>query len=125
MNTKKAILCGALLWVLIFFEVSILMFGFKLSMGTTAYYVLHYILLVILVVISSMIYFDKAKKSNSRIKEGLLLGIVFLVVGAILDSAITIPLFLNMDYSFFFSFEMLLSNILVLVVSMAVGLIKK
>ena len=124
MNTKTAILSGILLWVLIFFEVSILLFGFKLAQGATAYYISHYILLVILVVISSLVYF-KERKIKADFKQGVLLGICFILVGVVLDSIITIPLFLKMDYSFLISMEMLMSNILVIVVSGVVGLVKK
>jgi len=124
MNTKRAILSGILLWVLIFFEVSILLFGFKLAQGATAYYISHYILLVILVVISSLVYF-KERKIKADFKQGVLLGICFILVGVVLDSIITIPLFLKMDYSFLISMEMLMSNILVIVVSGVVGLVKK
>ena len=124
MNTKRAILSGILLWVLIFFEVSILLFGFKLAQGATAYYISHYILLVILVVISSLVYF-KERKIKANFKQGVLLGICFILVGVVLDSIITIPLFLKMDYSFLISMEMLMSNILVIVVSGVVGLVKK
>lgn len=124
MNTTKAILCGALLWVLIFFEVSILMFGFKMQSGTSSYLITHYILLVILTAISAFVYFrGKIKKG---VKSGLLLGIIFVVISAVLDSIITIPLFLNMNYyGFFISLEMLASYFLVLVVSMIMGMIKE
>ena len=124
MNIKRAILTGMLLWVLIFFEVSILLFGFKLEQKTTIFYISHYILLVILVIISSIVYF-KARKIKPNFKEGVLLGVIFIITGAVLDSIITIPLFLNMNYSFLISLEMLGSDVLVVVVSGVVGLVKK
>ena len=60
MNLKRVILFGALLWILIFFEVSILMFGFNLKEGLS-FYVIHYIMLIILTAMVSMFYFKKQK----------------------------------------------------------------
>lgn len=96
MNLKRAILFGALFWILIFFEVSILMFGFDLKEGLS-YYLIHYIMLIILTALVSIFYFKKQKASAV---EGLKVGIIFLVVGAILDAIITIPLFVK-TYSFY------------------------
>lgn len=95
MKIKRAILTGALLWVLIFFEVSILMFGFKLQ--GAVYYFAHYLLAAILTTICAMIYFNKNKASA---KTGFILGIIYLVTGIILDATITIPLFVK-SYNFF------------------------
>lgn len=95
MKIKRAILTGALLWVLIFFEVSILMFGFKLA-GIN-YYLVHYLLAAVLTTICAMIYFNKNKATA---KTGFILGIIFLITGIILDVAITIPLFIK-SYAFF------------------------
>ena len=100
------------------------MFGFKLNQGTTAFYLSQYVLLVVLGVISSFVYFN-SRKIKSNFKEGILLGVVFIIAGAVLDSIITIPLFLNMNYGFLISLEMLMSNILVILVSGVVGLVKK
>jgi len=97
MNYKRAILCGALLWVLIFFEVSALMFGFKLQ-GLN-YYLVHFLLLAILTLVCAFIYFN-GKKVGSGFLNGLLTGLVFLVVGIVLDAVLTIPLFVQ-SYTFF------------------------
>jgi hypothetical protein len=95
MKLTRAILCGILLWVLIFFEVSILMFGFKLT--GQMYYTTHYVLLLILTFIVAYVYFYKRKGTFT---EGLLAGTVMLITGIILDAAITVPLFIK-TYSFF------------------------
>jgi len=67
MNWKRAVSCGALLWVLIFFEVSILMFGFKFDSTNSYYYLAHYPLAVILIAIASLIYFRKAKAGFDKV----------------------------------------------------------
>ena len=74
MNIYRAILSGALLWVLIFFEVSILMFGLKLETGTT-YYAIHYIALFFLTLIAVSVYFKG--KIKRGISQGIGVGIVF------------------------------------------------
>ena len=98
MNYKREILCGLLLWVLIFFEVCILMFGFKLSQGSL-YYLIHFLLLAILTLVCAFIYFN-GKKVKSGFVQGLLVGFVFLFVGVILDIVFTVPLFVH-NYNFF------------------------
>jgi hypothetical protein len=118
MNLKRAILLGIALWVIIFFEVSILMFGFGLT-GGVVYYTVHYILAAVFLAIASMVYFKKA----GSIKEGLFLGLIFIVVGAILDAAITVPLFVK-DYSKFFNGVMLAGYLETLVVPVLVGILK-
>ncbi len=121
MNVKRAIMFGALLWVLIFFEVSVLMFGFGLEVGKT-FYIIHYILLLILVLFVSLFYFrGKIKRGFS---EGILVGLVFVVVGVILDVVITVPLFIK-DYGAFFNLGVLIGLLeTIFVVGIAGGLKK-
>lgn len=97
MKLLKTILFGALLWVLIFFEVSILMFGFGLETGLL-YYTIHYILAIILVGIVTFFYF---KREKANFKIGILAGIAFALTGIILDLVITVPLFVK-DYGLMF-----------------------
>ncbi len=120
MKLKRAIVIGIALWVVIFFEVCVLMFGFGLSSGTT-YYTIHYILAAIFLVAASLIYF---KKKRGNLKEGLLLGVVFVVTGAVLDAAITVPLFVK-DYSQFFNLIMLAGYLETIAVTTIVGALKK
>lgn len=87
MKFWRAVLTGVLLWVLIFLEVSVLMFGFKLEGGV--YYLIHYIMIGLFVLLCSAIYFRGAL---GGVKKGLLLGVIWIVVGSILDLAITVPL---------------------------------
>ncbi|MFA6088902.1 MAG: hypothetical protein WC755_03485 [Candidatus Woesearchaeota archaeon] len=98
MKFIRALGVGILLWVLIFIEVSILKFGLKLSEGPI-YYVIHYVLLAILVLFSTTMYF-KSAKTKASLNEGLLVGIIFVIIGTLLDIAITVQLFIG-DYSFF------------------------
>lgn len=97
MKIWKTILFGAILWVLIFFEVSTLMFGFGLESGLF-YYIIHYILAIILAGIVALIYF---KKEKADFGKGILVGIVFAITGIILDLIITVPLFVK-DYGLMF-----------------------
>ena len=117
MNYKKAISYGALLWALIFFEVSILMFGFNLNPPATLYYILHYFLLAVFTVVSAKWYFTQEKKSN--LTKRFLVGLVFVVTGIILDAIITVPLFVK-DYTAFFSTKWMLIGYLEVIVLAAV-----
>ncbi|MFH1501362.1 MAG: DUF5367 family protein [archaeon] len=120
-NLKRAVLIGALFWVLIFFEVSILMFGLGLESGTL-YYIVHYILSVILVAIASLIYFRGKVKAGA--KEGLLLGLIMALTGIILDLIITVPLFVK-DYTAFFGDLYLWIGILLGIITVTLIGIKK
>ncbi|PIN77350.1 hypothetical protein COV15_02170 [Candidatus Woesearchaeota archaeon CG10_big_fil_rev_8_21_14_0_10_34_12] len=97
MRLKRAILCGALLWILIFFEVSILMFGFNITSGPL-YYTVHYILLIFLAGLAALVYFRG--RVDRGFWQGILVGIIMAVTGVVLDSIITVPLFIK-SYSFF------------------------
>ena len=119
MNLKRAILTGILLWVLIFFEVSILMFGFSLD-GATLYMV-HYIIMIFFVSIIGWTYFKKVKPS---LKEGFILGVIYVVVGTILDLIITIPLFVK-DYGAFFNNWLILGLLETIAIASIYGAVKK
>lgn len=121
MKIWKTILFGVALWVLIFFEVSILMFGFGLKSGAL-YYLVHYILSIILAGIVATIYFRKEK---ANFKKGILAGIVFAITGIILDSIITVPLFVK-NYGLMFGNLMLWVGIIIGVLTVGiVGAIRK
>ncbi len=120
MNIKRAIVIGIALWVVIFFEVSILMFGFGLSTGVL-YYSIHYVIVTALLVVATLFYF---KKKRGSWKEGLLFGLVGMITGIILDAVITVPLFVK-DYSQFFTLMMLFSYTYSLAIPTIVGALKK
>lgn len=122
MNLKRAIAFGALSWVLIFFEVSILMFGLQLETGI-AYYIIHYILAAVLIALTAALYF-KGKKVNKRgFGEGAIVGIIFVITGIVLDAIITVPLFIR-DYGFFFDPMMLISYLETIIIAGVVGAVK-
>ncbi|MFH1307780.1 MAG: hypothetical protein ABIH72_02925 [archaeon] len=121
-NLKRAVLFGALLWMMIFFEVSILMFGFKLEAGTV-YYIIHYILAVILALVTALVYFN-GKKIKAGAKQGLLVGIIMALTGIILDAIITVPLFVK-SYSFFLDTYLWIGILLGILTISLVGYLKK
>jgi NADH:ubiquinone oxidoreductase subunit 6 (subunit J) len=122
MNIKRALGFGALLWIFIFFEVSILMFGFGLKTGG-AYYIVHYILAAVLIGIASALYFND-KKARAGFKEGLFVGAIFIATGIILDAVITVPLFIK-DYRAFFNLSMLFGYLETVIIAGLIGAVKK
>ncbi len=100
MRWGLALLTGVLLWILIFVEVSTFF-----AAGIENYYYVHYIILVFLVMLCSLLYF---RGSRGGAKEGLVLGIIYLIIGLVLDLAITVPFFLEGDYMGFFNNFLLL-----------------
>ena len=119
MNLKRAIFTGALSWVLVFFEVSVLMFGFNIINTDTS--IAHYILFAIAILIPVLIYFNKAKAGAL---EGLYLCLIYFAVSLVLDAIITVPLFIK-DYSFLLNPYHLIGFAESLIVAVSVGAIKK
>jgi len=101
MRWKVSVLLGILLYVLIFVEISVLMFVPALQNKPAMQTIIHLIILPFLVLICGYIYF-RGKKGT--LKEGLLFGIALLAVGTILDWIITIPLFIMPKGQAFFDF---------------------
>jgi hypothetical protein len=123
MNLKRAIAFGVLCWVLIFFEVSILMFGLQLETGI-GYYIIHYILAAVLIALTAALYFGGKNVNKKGFVEGVIVGLIFVVVGIILDAIITVPLFVK-DYSFFLDVMMLIGYLETIIVAGIVGAIKR
>ncbi len=88
MDTWRAIKTGVLVWAAIFIEWSIIIFTPILKDLGNWQYLLHYILLFPIVYYSIQYYYKNKGKVN-----GFALGLVVLLVGVILDSIITVPLF--------------------------------
>jgi hypothetical protein len=112
MKTLKAISLGVLLWILIFIEISITMLGLKLS--DTTVWIIHYTLLIPFAILCAGIYYKSKDKIN-----GFALGLVFLIVGIILDMIVTVPLFIipqGGGYGTYFSNMFMLSGFLELIV---------
>jgi len=121
MNLKRGALCGALFWVFIFFEVSMLKFGLKLPIDLT-YYGVHYAAILVLALISAMVYFNKKQKKGFN--EGFTLGVIFVLVAFFLDMIITVPWFIK-DYKFFNDVYLWMGYAETVVVATIVGGLKR
>jgi len=128
MRLGVAILTGILLYILIFIEISITKIG--LGFNDFSVYVIHYFALILFVMLCSFLYF---RKSRGGAGQGLLLGLVYLITGIILDSLITVPFFIKLQYesmkeafAVFFSNPYLLIGFLeLLVLTILFGLVFK
>lgn len=112
MKTLRALSIGALVWVLIFIEISITMIGLKFS--ETTVWVAHYFVLIPIAILCSWLYYKSKDSIN-----GFVLGIVFLIVGIVLDMIVTVPLFIipqGGGYGTYFSNIFMLSGFLELIV---------
>lgn len=87
MKLLRGVLLGALIWVIIFIEISITMIGLKLPNLTS--WIIHYVVLIPMILLVASLYYKKRDKVN-----GFLLGIIFLIVGIVLDMIVTVPLFI-------------------------------
>ncbi|MEK6858504.1 MAG: hypothetical protein AABX53_01170 [Nanoarchaeota archaeon] len=119
MDLKRALWTSALSWVLVFFEVSVLMFGFGVQ--NTDSNIAHYILFAIAILIPAYLYFKRAKASAL---EGIYLTLVYLVVSLILDAVITIPLFIK-EYAFLLNPYHLIGLAISFVVTIVLGALMK
>lgn len=128
MRLLRGILLGIAFWVLVFFEVSILMFGFGFNSPDIKYYIIHYILLTAFTIIANIIYFN-GKKIKKGVIEGILFGVILVIVGIILDAVITVPLFIipqgGSYSSFLLNLGLLIGYLWGIVLSGIIGQIKK
>lgn len=98
---KMATVWGIIFWVLIFVVITVMMFGFPnlyqswCSLITNPF----------LVVFCAWMYFKSVK---GKLKDGIVLGIYWIILGTVLDLLITIPLFVK-DYGFFTEWMLWLS----------------
>ncbi|MBT3539395.1 hypothetical protein HOF40_04190 [Candidatus Parcubacteria bacterium] len=99
MKIKRAIAFGVMLWVGIFAIISILMFTPSLQDKDFYQFLILWILLIPLVLLLAKWYF---REDSPTTKKGFLLGIIGVLVGTVLDIAITVPLFVK-SYSVFYS----------------------
>lgn len=120
-NWKSATGYGVLLWLLIFVEVSVLMFTPALKDKELTQNILHMIILPVLVLFCAWMYFKNVKVSA---KEGFLLGVYFLIIGTVLDLLITIPLFVK-TFDFYKDILLWLGFLETIVVCTLVGYFKK
>ncbi len=122
MDLKRGIIFGIVLWVAIFLEVTVLMFGFNLENGDWAYYIAHYVLVAIFVVLVSIYYF-RGKRVIRDIKEGFKAGILFVIIGIILDALIRIPFFVK-SFSFFFDAGIWMGYLEIIVITCIISAIR-
>jgi hypothetical protein len=120
MKTLRAITVGIIIWIAIFFEVSILMFGLGLKTGPL-YYLIHYVFSGLFVAIAALIYFRKVK---SGLIEGILLGLVMLATGIFLDAIITVPLFVK-NWYYFVDIKLILGYVEGFLVAVLIGVSRR
>jgi len=119
MRLLRAILLGILLWILIFVEWMIMMFIPELQGQFYLQWLIHLVLLLPLTILVARIYYIKKDRLN-----GLLLGLIFIIIGTILDLIITAPFFTG--YGPYYSNILLWFGFLeVLVVSWVVGIFSR
>ena len=98
MNYKRALGFGVLLWAIIFVVISVIMFLPWFKGHDMRIQVAWWVLAVPAVLLWAKAYF---KQDSPTVKKGLTLGLIALVVGIILDTIITVPLFVK-DYVAYF-----------------------
>lgn len=98
MNLKRAIGFAVLLWIIIFVVISIVMFLSWFKDHNLRIQVAWWILEIPIVLVWAKMYF---KADPPTWKKGLYLGLIALIVGTILDTIITVPLFIK-SYSMYF-----------------------
>jgi hypothetical protein len=121
MKITRAIWTGALSWGLVFIEVSILMFVFGIQNTDTS--IAHHLLFPVTILIPALIYFNKPEVEKGA-KQGIYLCLIFFATSLVLDSIITIPLFVK-DYGFLLNPYHLIGLAESLAVTVVVGVIKK
>lgn len=88
MKILRAILSGAITWVLIFVLWSVMIFTPVLKDIEILQYLIHYAVLIPIVILGASYYYKSMDKIN-----GFILGLIMLIVGMILDAIITVPFF--------------------------------
>ena len=96
---KRAIGFGAILWVFIFAIISIVMFIPALLDKDLYQFIILWVLMVPAVMFLAKWYF---RTVTPTVKSGLKLGIIAVIVGTILDAAITVPFFVK-SYAVFYT----------------------
>jgi len=110
MRFGRAIVVGALAWILIFVEWSVIMFAPVLKDLGNMQWAVHYVVLILIAIFCAWLYYRSGDKAN-----GFVLGMIMLIIGVILDAAITVPLFIK-SYSGYFGNPLLWGGFLELVV---------
>ncbi len=126
-NKLKPIRFGVILWILIVILVSIQAFIFPIQdagIWSPVPLIVHFISVILAVLIMSFWYYKSNEKPN-----GFLLGFIWLVIDLILESAITIPLFVlpsGQTYlSYFFRWDLLVDFAIIVITPGMYWLAKK
>ncbi len=112
-NLQLATLWGILLWMLIFAFVSIFMFVLP-NLNTN---LLLLLINPVLILLCGFMYFREVEGS---VREGLFLGLFWILISIVLDAAITVPLFVK-SYQFFFQWPLWAGYAEVLMVAVLAG----
>ena len=119
---KTATLWAAILWALIFVQISVVMFAPRISeLSDTMQSIVHLLILPLFILLCCYMYFKNAKPTW---KDGLMLAIWFIVIGTILDLAITIPLFVK-SFDFYKRWDVWIGTLEILVISPLYTYLKK
>jgi len=117
-NWKRATWLGIFLWVLVFVEISILIFLPWFKDNPLAVKIVHLPILAVFTIFLTCKYF---KSVMPNAKEGFLLAIWMLVVANILDMIITVPLFVKSYSGFYGDIWLWLGFLVVIVFATFVG----
>ena len=118
MNYKRALGFGALLWVFVFILWSIIAFLPWLKDIMWLQYVIWYVVEIPLVLLLAKWYF---KQDKPNLKKGVVLGVIGLIVAAVLDLVITVPLFIGSYSQFYGQWMLWVGFVLVLVLTAIAG----
>lgn len=122
MRVLRALLFGIVLWILIFLEVSILLFGLKIAPPNGIYYLVHFILLILFTLLCSLSYFWVRNMRGGFI-HGFILGLLFIIVLIILD-VIMVSIFIK-DFNFFVRPDIIIGYITILILTSIVGIARR
>lgn len=123
----KPVIFGIILWILIVMLVSIQTFIFPIQdagIWSPLPLTIHFISVILAVLIMSFWYYRSGEKPN-----GFLLGFIWLVIDLILESAITIPMFVlpsgQTHLSYFFRWDLLIDFAIIVITPGIYYLVKK
>jgi len=119
MRLIRAIVFGIFLWLLIFVEVSSLIYAFGIEYPSDLYFITHFAFLILFTLVCGLGYFW-VPKIRAGFVHGLLLGVIFIIVMVLLDIFITVIFFVK-DFGFLTQGDIILGEIVVLVLCGGVG----
>ncbi|ESA38427.1 hypothetical protein N836_31295, partial [Leptolyngbya sp. Heron Island J] len=123
----KPIIFGVVLWILIVILVSIQALIFPIQdagIWSPVPLTIHFVTVILAVLVMSFWYYKSSEKPN-----GFLLGFIWLVIDLILESAITIPMFVlpsgQTHLSYFFRWDLLVDFAIIVITPGIYRLAKK